>query len=84
MSEPRTPTNKDLGRAIRRLRQDRNLSIRALARQAGMSTGHLGVIERGRGNPRLDKLFALSNALGVTFEVLVSAAEDEAANGGEA
>ncbi len=84
MSEPRTPTNRDLGRAIRCLRQDRHLSIRALARKAGMSAGHLGVIERGRGNPRLDKLFALSDALGVTFEVLVGAAEDEASDGGEA
>ncbi len=27
MSEPRLPTNKNLGRAIRRLRQARNLSI---------------------------------------------------------
>ncbi len=77
-------TTKDLGRAIRRLRQDRHLSIEALARKAGISAGHLGVIERGRGNPRLDKLFALSDALGVTFTDLVRAAEAEAADGGEA
>jgi XRE family transcriptional regulator, regulator of sulfur utilization len=72
-----------LGRAIRRLRQDRHLSIEALARKAGMSAGHLGVIERGRGNPRLETLFALAGALGVTFEALVSGPEDEAPDGGE-
>lgn len=67
-----------LGRAIRRLRQDRRLSIEALAHEAGMSPGHLGVIERGHGNPRVDKLFALSEALGVTFTQIVLVAEEEA------
>ena len=73
-----------LGRAIRRLRQDRHLSIRALARKAGMSTGHLGVIERGRSNPRLETLYALTDALGIMHAELFLAAEAEAADGGEA
>jgi transcriptional regulator with XRE-family HTH domain len=72
-----------LGRAIRRLRRSRNLTIEALALAAGMSPGHLGRVERGHGNPRLDKLFALSDALGVTFTDIVLAAEDEAARHGE-
>jgi transcriptional regulator with XRE-family HTH domain len=68
-----------LGRAIRCLRQDRRLSTASLARKAGMSPGHLRVIERGQGNPRLTMLLALSEALGVTLTQIVLAAEEEAA-----
>jgi transcriptional regulator with XRE-family HTH domain len=72
------PANEDLGCAIRRLRQARHLTIGVVARKAGMSTGHLGVIERGHGNPRLGTLFRLADALGVSCEELVRTAEKEA------
>jgi transcriptional regulator with XRE-family HTH domain len=42
-----------------------------------VSAGHLGRIERGHGNPRLETLFALLDALGITFAQLVCAAEEE-------
>ncbi len=71
------PTNEDLGRAIRRLRQAQHLSIEALAYEAGVSAGHLGKIERGHVNPRLETLFGLAGALGITFENLARAAEYE-------
>ncbi len=73
-----------LGRAIRRLRQDRHLSIEALARKAGMSAEHLGVIERGRSNPRLETLYALADALCIMPSELFLAAKAETADGGEA
>jgi transcriptional regulator with XRE-family HTH domain len=60
------PEMAALGRSIRRLRQARRLSIRALAREAGMSSGHLSVIERGQGNPKISTLWSLAEALGVT------------------
>ncbi len=84
MSEPRTPTNKDLGRAIRRLRQDRELSIASLAHLAGVSPKNLNLIELGQGNPTLTTLHPLADALGVMLSELFLAAEAEAANGGEA
>jgi transcriptional regulator with XRE-family HTH domain len=59
-----------LGRAVRRERHAKGLSIEALARKAGMSTGHLGRIERGHGNPRWDKLCALASALDVPLSAL--------------
>ncbi len=43
-----------------------------------MSAGHLGVIERGHGNPRLGTLFRLADGLGVSCEELVRTAEVEA------
>jgi transcriptional regulator with XRE-family HTH domain len=66
-----------LGVVIRRLRRARHLSIEALARKTGMSSGHLGVVERGHGNPRMATLCDLAEALGVTFAQLVCAAEAE-------
>jgi transcriptional regulator with XRE-family HTH domain len=73
---------EDLGRAIRRLRQAQHLTIKELAHKAGMSVGHLGVIERGHGNPRLETLFALSDTLNITRYEFMLAVEGEAANGG--
>lgn len=60
-----------LGQAIRRLREVRRLSIRDLAHGAAMSSGHLSVIERGHGNPRLSTLLALAEALDATLGQLV-------------
>ncbi len=70
-------TNKDLGRAVRRLRQGQRLSMAALASEAGVSEGHLGRIELGRGNPAVSTLLGLTGALGVTLGELVLAAEAE-------
>jgi transcriptional regulator with XRE-family HTH domain len=72
------PESIALGQGIRRLRQARHLTIRAVAHKAGMSTRHLGTIERGHGNPRLETLFGIARALGITCEELMSAAEGEA------
>jgi transcriptional regulator with XRE-family HTH domain len=77
------PTTENLGRAIRRVRQAKHLTIEAAARKAGMSAGHLGVIERGHGNPRLETLSSLADALGATVEEIVRAAESEASRRGE-
>lgn len=73
------PTNADLGRAIRRLRWDRDdLSIEALAHAADMHPTYLGRIERGRASPTWGKLVALAAALGVSIVELAQHAEDEA------
>ncbi len=52
-----------LGRAIRARRLERGLSIAALAREAGISAGHLATIEQGKSNPRFATLDALARAL---------------------
>lgn len=68
-----------LGRAIRRLRHDRGLSMASLASRAGVSPKHLNRIELGQTNPTFMTLHALSVALGVTVWDLMSAARDETA-----
>lgn len=53
-----------LGRAIRELREKRNLSQEDLAHDAGITTGSLSMIERGRRNPTWGTVKAIAAALG--------------------
>jgi transcriptional regulator with XRE-family HTH domain len=73
------PTNADLGRAIRRLRKNRRLTIEALAFAADMHPTYLSGIERGVRNPTWDKIRSVVLALNVPLAVFVRIAEDEAA-----
>jgi transcriptional regulator with XRE-family HTH domain len=72
------PTNKDLGRAIRRLRQPKRLSIEALAHAADMHPTYLGRIERGGASPTWNKLTSLARALDMPVTAIAQAAEQEA------
>jgi len=72
------PTHKDLGQAVRRLRQARRLSLEALAADAHMHPTYLSAIERGLRNPTWTKLCGLARALDITLYQLVHAAEAEA------
>jgi transcriptional regulator with XRE-family HTH domain len=75
---PRALTAVELGRAIRRLRLARRLSIEDLAFAAQMHPTYLSAIERGRRNPTWAKLCALAQALNITMHALTRAAEGEA------
>ena len=68
-----------LGQTIRRERQAQRLSIEALAHKAGVTSAHLGRIERGQVKLRVTTLYALAQALGVTVVSLMVAADDETA-----
>lgn len=54
-----------LGDRLRQLRQARRLTQEQLAERAGLSNKFVGEVERGKGNPTLTTLAALSEALGV-------------------
>src|SRR5438552_19207 len=54
-----------LGRRVRALRTLRGLTQEALGERAGLSGKFLGQIERGVGNPSLQILVRLAQALGV-------------------
>jgi transcriptional regulator with XRE-family HTH domain len=68
-----------LGRAIRRLRHDRGLSMASLASKAGVYPHHLNRIELAQTNPTFMTLHALSEALGITVWDFMLAARDETA-----
>ena len=61
-----------LGLKLRKLRQEKGLSLTDLASRAGMSVSYLSEIEGGRKHPKPDKLIRLAQALGVGYDELVS------------
>lgn len=52
-----------LGKAIRQLRTEREMTQEALAHAAGITVGHLSTIERGHSNPTWATVKALVAAL---------------------
>lgn len=54
-----------VGRNVRRLRTERQLSLGALADRAGLAKQTLANLESGRGNPTIETLLATARALGV-------------------
>ncbi len=54
----------DVGVRLRQLREERGHSIRALARQSGLSANALSLIERGKTSPSVSTLYKVSEALG--------------------
>ncbi|MCL4559428.1 MAG: helix-turn-helix domain-containing protein [Chloroflexi bacterium] len=55
----------DVGMRLRSLREERGVSMRALARRSGLSANALSMIERGLTSPSVSTLHKLSNALEV-------------------
>lgn len=56
-----------LGERVRNLRSEQNLTIAELAERAGLSSGLISQIERGRSNPSVRTLQRLRAALGVNM-----------------
>ena len=55
-----------LGRTIRKARRDLDLSQEALAARAGLSSKHVGEIERANKDPRITTILKLAAALDLT------------------
>lgn len=53
----------DVGSRLRALREERALSMRALARKSGLSANALSMIERGKTSPSVSTLYKLAGAL---------------------
>jgi transcriptional regulator with XRE-family HTH domain len=60
----------NVGVTLRKLREERNLSLRALARESGISANALSMIERGRSSPSVSTLYKVAGALGVPITTL--------------
>lgn len=72
------PNNAELGRAIRRLRRARRLTIEELAHASDLHPTYLSGIERGVRNPTWSKLTGLAGGLDVPIAEIVHDAEAEA------
>ena len=62
--------SRDLGEFIRELRNNARISLRQLAKQAGVSNPYLSQIERGLRKPSAEVLQQIANALKVSTPVM--------------
>ena len=60
-------TSIDIGIRLKELREQRKVSMRALATQSGLSANALSMIERGKTSPSVSTLYKLADALGVSI-----------------
>ena len=64
-----------LGQQVRALRRQRRLTQEQLAELAGVSLQHIGEIERGQGNPTLNSLVKVADALDISLSELFENSE---------
>lgn len=62
--------NLIVAKNIKRLREEKKLSMDELSRLSGVSKSMLAQIERGEGNPTISTLWKLSNGMQVPFDAL--------------
>jgi transcriptional regulator with XRE-family HTH domain len=58
-------SSSNVGGHLRQLREERNISMRALAKISGISANALSMIERGLTSPSVSTLYKLADALGI-------------------
>lgn len=61
-----------LGLKLRTLRHEQGASLKDVAEHSGLSISYLSEIEKGKKYPKPDKIIDLADALGVTYDDLVS------------
>lgn len=60
-----------IAHSLRRERESAGISVSELARRAGISKATVSQLESGAGNPSVETLWAIGDALGVPFSTLV-------------
>jgi transcriptional regulator with XRE-family HTH domain len=64
-----------LGRAVRQLREAQGITQEGLAQNAGITTGTVSLVERGRSNPAWGTIKAIAGSLGVSIADIATIAE---------
>lgn len=64
--------NMIVSKNIRRIRNEKGLSLDELSKLSGVSKSMLAQIEKGVGNPSLSTLWKIANGMTVPFDMLVS------------
>lgn len=67
----------DLGAEVRRIREAKKLSLRAVAAAVGISPSLLSQVETGKTQPSVSTLYALVNYLGISLDGLLGHRRDE-------
>ena len=69
------PTLHLLARNIQEIRGKRGLTISGLAQRSGIAKSTLSLLERGQGNPTIETVWAVANALDVPFSHIIDGVE---------
>lgn len=72
-----------VGRNLRRIRNERNMSLSELARRSQIAKATLSALESGTGNPTVQTLGELGDALGVSPADLIAARTPQLLRAGE-
>ena len=72
-----------VGERLRAARSDRGVSIRALARDLGVSASLISQIETGKSQPSVSTLYAMTTALGISVEDVFATPEEGVENDAE-
>ena len=67
--------SEDLGRRVKKLRDDRGWSLQELAAASGVSRSMLSEIERERANPTLSVTYRIARAFGLSLQDLIESAD---------
>jgi transcriptional regulator with XRE-family HTH domain len=74
---PRLPGDRELGRAVRRLREERGLTQEELASRAGTTFGTVSRVESAKSAPAWWTVRKIAEALDVSMAELAAAVEAE-------
>jgi transcriptional regulator with XRE-family HTH domain len=66
-----------LGIKVKKIREERHLTLGELAARAGLSPSYLAEIQAGKKYPKAEKVVALAAALGVSYDELISSKLDQ-------
>src|ERR1700754_4622009 len=66
----REPLAEPVGEGLRKHRQEAGMSLRALAREVGVSPSLISQIEHGKATPSVATLYAIVSELGVSLDEL--------------
>ena len=67
----------EIGKTIKELRKSKGITATFVAQTIGVTSSVLSEIERGKSNPTIDKVVALSDFFGVTTDYLLKGANNE-------
>jgi transcriptional regulator with XRE-family HTH domain len=67
----------EIGKTIKDLRKSKGITATFVAQTIGVTSSVLSEIERGKSNPTIDKVVALSDFFGVTTDYLLKGANNE-------
>jgi transcriptional regulator with XRE-family HTH domain len=77
MPSPTSTADPALGAAVRRLREERGLTMEALATRAGVTISTISQLERAKSEPGWMTVRRVAEALGVTLAEFGEAVEHE-------